>query len=762
MKKYTVFLMMIFFLPPIVMGQEKTVNRLNSEWVRLYRNGCELLNKANFKDATFEIEKSILLLEKNNAFGTNSYIYSLLKLAEIYASVNEKGKLTVLEQEIKRCGNLIRPGSEKYLNYNYCLAIFYSNTSQYKKAIDIIDNVLSDEKLLEDKIVWKNKYLHRKALCYYCLNDCKEAIKTERLTLNSNNYNTENLQTYIHLLAKENDFEEIEKWIQTCYDITREPILRKFSFSNAEERAAYWAKYGLFFTQYLPLYTSSHPSESMTSVCYDAVLLAKGILLAATNRTSDMILTSGDKSLVESYLRYMFLKGKEQKSIDEDFETQALHDIFVKYQSDHKKMYRDDFRIRWTNVQEHLSGKDVAIEFINVNHGFGRQEYAALVIKKGYSSPHYIKLCTNEDISKISQDNIYTSPMLYGYIWKPLEKELDGVEDIYFSPSGAFLQIGIEYLANEDSINMNNLYSMHRLSSTKELVKGNRVLFAGNTALFGGFNYDAPILTSTTQALHKVKEQVHKTNNADSINIRGIMLNKRVKYLPGTQREISEINKILTQENVKKVYLYQGDNGTESNFKNIVNDNCSVLHVATHGFFYNQNDKQSVDDTERTFRDLNMRFTSDEVQVLDEDKMLTKSGLIFAGADNVINGISIPQGVDDGILYANEVSSLNLNSVDLLVLSACQSGLGSVAGSEGVFGLQRGFKLAGVHSIMMSLWKVDDDATQILMAEFYKNVVNGKDYGKALSEAQNSLRIIDDGKYDSPHYWAAFVLLDAI
>ena len=127
---------------------------------------------------------------------------------------------------------------------------------------------------------------------------------------------------------------------------------------------------------------------------------------------------------------------------------------------------------------------------------------------------------------------------------------------------------------------------------------------------------------------------------------------------------------------------------------------------------------------------------------------------------NIINNVQIPQDIDDGILYADEVSNLNFSNINLVVLSACQSGLGNIASSEGVFGLQRGFKLAGAHSIIMSLWKVDDTATQILMTEFYKNVVMGRNYREALAEAQNVLRLDENGKYDSPHFWAAFILLD--
>ena len=253
-----------------------------------------------------------------------------------------------------------------------------------------------------------------------------------------------------------------------------------------------------------------------------------------------------------------------------------------------------------------------------------------------------------------------------------------------------------------------------------------------------------------------------RTLDMESTNVRALEENGKISYLPGTLKEVNNINEVLGEADKSDVLLYRGDEGTESSFKDISNKDCSVIHIATHGFFYKQDDTQKAIDTDHLFRDLNLHFISDDIQVIDEDKMLTRSGLIFAGADNTINNVTIPQGVDDGILYADEISNLNLGNVNLVVLSACQSGLGNIASSEGVFGLQRGFKLAGVHSIIMSLWKVDDNATQILMTEFYKNIVAGKSYQEAFAEAQNTLRLEEDGKYDSPQYWAAFILLDDI
>ena len=147
-----------------------------------------------------------------------------------------------------------------------------------------------------------------------------------------------------------------------------------------------------------------------------------------------------------------------------------------------------------------------------------------------------------------------------------------------------------------------------------------------------------------------------------------------------------------------------------------------------------------------------------------EDKALTRSVLFFAGANHALRSLNSPSDLDDGILTAQEISKLDLKGLDLVVLSACQTGLGDITQGEGVFGLQRGFKKAGAGTIIMSLWKVDDNATQMMMTQFYKNLCNGMDKHEALQMAQKSLREYKDEKgqtkYDQPLFWAGFIILD--
>ena len=208
--------------------------------------------------------------------------------------------------------------------------------------------------------------------------------------------------------------------------------------------------------------------------------------------------------------------------------------------------------------------------------------------------------------------------------------------------------------------------------------------------------------------------------------------------------------------------LYVGQDGTESSFKQLSGKGISNLHIATHGFYW----KESELKNNSNLRNLNF-ITGDNKPRYIEDKAMTRSGLLLSGANAVLSGETIPDRHEDGILTAQEISTLDFRGLDLLVLSACQTGLGEIKG-DGVFGLQRGFKKAGAQTIIMSLWNVDDNATQMLMTEFYKNLTSGLSKRESFIKAQNAVRnfkgIINGESRDfsNPKYWAAFIMLDGI
>lgn len=224
-----------------------------------------------------------------------------------------------------------------------------------------------------------------------------------------------------------------------------------------------------------------------------------------------------------------------------------------------------------------------------------------------------------------------------------------------------------------------------------------------------------------------------------------------LSYLNGAETEVLSISQLLRGKKITTL-LQMGMDGTEESFKALSGKQISLLHIATHGFY---EEPQPFISTSPYDNDYRTKHT--------EENSLSRSGLYLTGAADYLtdNNQYSPTDMEDGILTAKELSRLDFRGLDLVVLSACQTGLGDIT-SEGVFGLQRGFKKAGAQTLLMSLWKVDDTATLLLMTEFYNKLINGNSKKQSLYKAQQYLRTYQNGVYDKPEYWAAFIMLDGI
>ncbi|MDO4994664.1 MAG: CHAT domain-containing protein, partial [Bacteroidales bacterium] len=252
-------------------------------------------------------------------------------------------------------------------------------------------------------------------------------------------------------------------------------------------------------------------------------------------------------------------------------------------------------------------------------------------------------------------------------------------------------------------------------------------------------------------------DEISFDNTSSHINLMQ-SINERGGFDPlyNTYTEIKEISELLQKNNIE-CKTYSGDKGTEQSFKSLVNTQPNILHIASHGIYINLGKKSDyVKKNNFTFI-----LPEDEDNLHPEDVALTRSFIVMSSGNQLIQRDSIPLHDEDGIVTAQEISHMDLHKTDLVVLSACESGLGDIT-NEGVIGLQRGFKKAGVNTILMSLDKVDDEATRILMVEFYKNLMSGKTKLQSLKDAQKYLRTTENGKYSDPKYWASFIMLDGL
>lgn len=743
-------------------AQNISVEQLESKWRVLYQKGSVAFDNNDYINATKYFSESVNLLTNNEAKNTKYHIYSLIKLGETYHKSGEHEKELLVTNELIEIRKVIRPNSKREVDYLYNFGYYLSNLNRFDEALVYLNGALSLDEPLSQMQGEKSMIFHRIAFCHYCLNDYQQAIDYEVKSIEFDDNKTPDYQKSLAFYYyKSQNWEGLERIMHNCYDYTREPVLRKFSQSKALDRAIYWDKAKYLFTDFIPRYASEHPSDILVSYAYNAALFSKGILLSAENKTAELILNSNDSELIKQYNHYIDLKKKKNRSLDEEFEMQALSDVFIRYQKEHKNEYRQDFRIKWEDVQSKLTDNDIAIEFITVPNSSGGDDYVALYIKKSSVAPKLIHIASFSELSAIHRDLIYTTPELYNIVWKALESAIDDVQNIYFSAAGMFYNTAIEYLPDEDGISFYQKKNVYRLSSTKELylTKSRSIK---KSAMFGGINYDTKpsIMIKQSQAIDTTND-IRSTIPVDSLDFRGAATSAGFAYLEGTMDEIGEIALIALESGIEND-VFSGDDGSEANFKLLSDKEINSLHIATHGFYYAGKSINNVKNIEQIFYESNTHFTPNGFDVADEDKMLTRSGLVFAGANNVIKKVPLPEGTQDGILHADEIANMNLYEVDLLVLSACQSGLGQIVSSEGVFGLQRGFKKAGVNSIVMSLWRVNDAATHLLMTEMYKNLAIGQTKREALSNAQNILRSAEGGLFDKPEYWAAFVIIDAL
>ena len=402
--------------------------------------------------------------------------------------------------------------------------------------------------------------------------------------------------------------------------------------------------------------------------------------------------------------------------------------------------------VKWNDIQQHLTNDAIAVEFIStIEDNRDYSTYHALIIDKNSSSPRMITLYSESKLKEIEKTRDI-SDIVGELIWKPILAQYTTVKDIYFSPDGILHMLPIEYYSADGKNSMFENYNMYRLSSTKEIVREVESQHPRSAVLYGGLDYNQFI------------DNASGSNASEIPSVwRGIAERGGFDPLFNTVLETQEIKELLAGKNISTT-LYNGGMGTEESFRNLSGHSHSIIHLATHGMYVNP-DGIDTKKNENNFDFLeSLASVNDPVK---EDIALTHSFLVMAGGNRVISRIPVSDKSNDGILTSKEISQLDLRGLDLVVLSACESALGDI-NNGGVYGLQRGFKKGGANTIVMSLGKVDDEATRILMVDFYRNLMSGKTKRESLQEAQQYLRKVENGKYDDPRFWASFIMLDGL
>ena len=432
-------------------------------------------------------------------------------------------------------------------------------------------------------------------------------------------------------------------------------------------------------------------------------------------------------------LAYLCLPNNFPGKYEEGYNNILIKRNFIEAHTNRldKKIYT------WKDIQNNLGEDEAAIE-ISI---FPPE---ALIVKKNINEPIYVPLDPEIGcrIDKYKAKDPLTTEQLYSDgvltdLWNLFSPFLSGIKTIYFSSDCMFQRFNFEAIKLNDSY-VGDMYDFHLLQSTADLIElKQRKPFKKpiDVVLFGGINYENSNSFCTT-------DYNLASNNRKWELTRGLGLDERGSfgYLPYTLFEVESIKKILYQQNVK-FDLYTGENATESMFRELSGHSPDIIHISTHGFFL-QN-KRKMDTT------LNISMYG---------TLLNRTGVLMAGANKVWECQKDPNSrQEDGILTSLEISELDFSNTKLAVLSSCESGLGFYSPTGAVFGLQNALKSAGVETILMSLWKVNDEATSVLMNNFYIYLLSGDTPKCALKKAQKQL--IANG-FSSYYYWAAFVVLE--
>lgn len=592
--------------------------------------------------------------------------------------------------------------TQMYAVHLLSLSEYYLRNNQPQDAIECSEQSIQ---LLNNynRISLALPKLQLSIICFQA-GDTSKAIRYAEESLSASNSNNDveskiSAQTILsYLYWKNSQISKAENCLSDELDYLKKFIINELSGMTTEQKQRLWDKYEHNFLLYRNIVEKSDRNADLLTKLYDYILFSKSLLL--------------------------------------DFQIQQKNNSISR------------LNIKWKDIQKHLSNDAIAIEFIStLEDEGGYNTYHALVIDKNCSSPKMITLYSESKLEEIKGTGTRNIRDIVGeLIWKPVLEQYATVKDIYFSPDGILHMLPIEYYSADGTNNMFENYNMYRLSSTKELIRESENRLPNSAVLYGGLNYN------------QLKENDSGTNTSEKSSLwRGIANRGGFDPLFNTALETQEIKELLTNMNISTA-LYSGENGTEESFRNLSGQKHGIIHLATHGMYINP-DGVDTKKNENSFDFLeSLASINDPVK---EDITLTHSFLVMAGGNRVIARERVSDKNNDGILTSKEISQLILHGLDLVVLSACESALGDVS-YGGVYGLQRGFKKAGANTIVMSLDKVDDEATRILMVEFYRNLMSGKSKCQSLKDAQKHLRKVDNGKYDNPKYWASFIMLDGL
>jgi CHAT domain-containing protein/lipopolysaccharide biosynthesis regulator YciM len=732
--------------------QEKTLGKEHPSYASTLNNLGNLYESlGQYEKAEGYYLESKEIMEKTLGKEHPDYARTLNNLGSLYGSIGQYDKAEGYLLECKQIQEkTLGKEHPSYATTLYNLGSLYESLGQYDKA----EGYLLECKQIEEKTLGKEHPSY--------------AITLSNLG-----------SLYISM----GQYDKAETLIDTAMHLTQQNLRKSVQFLSENDLGEYLRQESAVL-RYIPSYLNTGKfSIRMAALAYDDALFQKGFLQTVARRLKTLttanpeadslaqLLASYRKRLSAEYTKPIVKRGAEVAAMEN--RANELESRLARVVAGYSEALQ---QVKWQEVQAALKPGEAAIEFLQFRVLLPRSSdtvrYAALILRQGMEAPVYVNLCDERAIDSLMIRNIdrredYVRRLyaaadrgiqpskgkvrfrsLYDLLWSPLERHLQGVHTVYFANAGLLHRINLGAVTVGLDTVLADRYKLVELGSTRSLVIPEKSPAANRQALvMGGIQYD-----SDSTALRKAVFALDTMSYAQRSAVRfyrSASDSTLVEYwgaLPFTSREADNISSSLKKNRVASIVLKGYDATEEAFYKSVRLQGTSprIIHLATHGYFL-PDPKLSDDEAKGgAFR-------------LSEHPLI-RSGLILAGGNHAwTTGEPVKPDLEDGILTAYEISRLNLTGTELAVLSACETGLGDIQGNEGVYGLQRAFKIAGVRYVIMSLWQVPDEQSNLFMKNFYQRWL---DQGMSIPEAFRQTQVAMRQNGWSHHQWAGFVLLE--
>ncbi|WP_452228976.1 CHAT domain-containing protein [Lacinutrix sp. MEBiC02404] len=757
--------------------------------------GISLQALSKFYQNIGSYDKALKLMQEafeiyKNTFGTESipYLNSLNSLGAAYFFADNYEMAEELWLEgLEIMNSEFDENDELYGDFLNRLGVIYQNQKKYDESEKILRKamIFREIKFGENSYAYANSIfnlamtLHKNDKLIESENLYLKSLELIRKTVgeNSDIYNY-NLLLLSRLYYDTDNLQKGQFYINRTFEIFKGKIIDVSSFTNSEELALYKLKYQnniLVPLEYLNKFTNQNKYINIGA--FENEILVKNLSLKNFQIIKDRIKSELNEELSEKYQRYIenkkyIFKLENQSILSRTKDYEVIINENFKLEKEITNLAKsnlsleDEFAVSWEDLFKKLKPDEAIINFVDVSYGDKLENidykiFSAFLVNKEFDFPVYKSLFTNSEITDLNEmkssseiDSLYSSFILRNFYLEPFLGSLNNIKTLYIIPSSLGHQINFSAIPISDSKTLGGKYEVHILGSSAALLESKDLVIDKNDdlmlLLYGDIDFD----NAETNPNAFINDIINPKAKDDLYAMRSGSGIVKWSYLSGSENEINII-KANSDSFGFKSQIINGKQATKSSILKLDGETDNyILHLATHGFFF-ENLKTDLSVKQGfPINYENQGLTKASFYKASEDPML-RSGLVFAGVNNYWGKPIESSVIDDGILTAKEISNLDLSACQLVVLSACETGLGDINGSEGVFGLQRAFKMAGVKNIIMSLWKVPDAQTAELFEIFYGYCFTGKSIHEALRMAQADMK-----KKYSPYYWAGFVLLE--